>query len=100
MVNIETGQVKSGIGLGLSFVLSSQIYPFMLSSAFTARTIVKEHNEEDSVKRDMWIAFALSTAASIALGYYMHDTTTMIGGTAFALVLLGVYEWRGELMAL
>jgi hypothetical protein len=34
---------KSAIGLGLSFVLTSQIYPFMLSSAFTARTAVHEN---------------------------------------------------------
>jgi len=89
---------KSGIGLGLSFVLSSQIYPFMLSSAFTARTLVHEKDQTQEVIEDVDIALILSVAASLVLSFFLHDWITAIGGTLFSFILFYIYLDRGDLM--
>jgi hypothetical protein len=86
-----SGNLGTGVGIGLSFVLSSQIYPFMLSSAFTARTIVKEKGEEDEVRTDMWWALGLSILSTVILAFFMHDLLVGIVGTAFAVLLFEIY---------
>jgi hypothetical protein len=87
----------TGVIIALEFVLTSQIYPFMLSSAFTARTIVKEKGDQVDVRRDMWWALALSLAAFILLYGFTQDFVAMIAGSIFSVALFLIYEYRGEL---
>lgn len=89
---------KSAFGVGISAIFDSQIFPFMLSSAFTARTAVKDTNQVDEVKKDIWISFALSEAFNIYLAYLLKDKTTFVFGTITALAMVLIYEWRGEMI--
>ena len=66
-------RLKSALGLGISFLITSQIYPFMLSSAFTTRTIVKEKNQEKDVQKDLAISFILSVTSTLAIAYLLQD---------------------------
>jgi Ca2+/Na+ antiporter len=87
-----------GVGIALSFVLASQIFPFMLSSAFTARTIVHEKDEVASVETDLNWALILSIASSLVIGYFMGgDWVISLVGGIFGLVLYSIYIVRGEL---
>ena len=87
-----------GIGIALCFVLDSQIFPFMLSSAFTARTIVHEKDEVASVETDLNWALILSIASSLVIGYFMGgDWVISLVGGIFGLVLYSIYIVRGEL---
>ena len=87
-----------GIGIGLTLLFESQIYPFMLSSAFTARTIVHEKNQVDDVKTDINISIALSIVFSVMMGAFFHDIVVTIIGSLFAFVLAYIYEIRGYLI--
>ena len=89
---------STGVIIALEFVLTSQIYPFMLSSAFTARTIVKEKDDVDGVKTDIVWALLLSIGAFLVLYGFTHDWIALIAGSLFSVVLFVVYEIRGELM--
>ena len=72
----------------------------MLSSAFTARTVVKEKGQDAEVRTDLWIALGLSVAASIIAGVLTNGTVgkyVTIAGIVFGFVLTELYLWRGEL---
>ena len=90
-------RLRSALGLGISFLITSQIYPFMLSSAFTARTIVPERGQKPEVQRDLVISFALSVLATLTIAYLLEDSITAVGGVVFAIVLYLIYVWRGKL---
>ena len=82
------------------FLLESSIFPFMLSSAFTARTIVKDTGQAAEVRTDLWIALGLSVAASIIAGVITNGVVgeyITIAGIAFGFVLTELYLWRGDL---
>lgn len=89
---------KRGLAIGFILLFESQIFPFMLSSAFTARTIVQEKGETESVKVDVWIAVGLSIAFSLMIGYYFDDMMVMFVGSAFGFVMAFIYEYRGNLL--
>ena len=91
---------KTAFGVGIVAIFESQIFPFMLSSAFTARTIVHEKQEESEVKTDIYISVLISEAFSIFLGMLLKDVGTVAFGTVFGLLLLFIYEWRGDLIDL
>lgn len=94
-------QVKTGLGVAMSFVLSSQIFPFMLSSAFTARNIVQEKDDVDGVQTDMWWALGASIISSGIIGVYLgNDLTVFMVGSAFALALFLIYSYRGNIPVL
>ena len=92
-------RLRSALGLGISFLVTSQIYPFMLSSAFTARTIVPEKGQKSEVQRDLAISFALSVFSTLVIAYLLQDGITAVGGVVFAIVLYLIYVWRGKLYA-
>jgi hypothetical protein len=100
LVNTGNGMLNArrGIGIALAFVLNSQLYPFMLSSAFTARTIVHEKDDVDGVMTDLTWAFVLSVAADLIIAYFLGgDWIVAIAGGGFALALYLVYTVRGNL---
>lgn len=90
--------MKTALGIGLTSIFESQIFPFMLSSTFTARTIVKEKGEIEEVKKDIYIAVGFSLVFSGVLAYLLDDFITGAWGAALGFVMLGVYEWRGHLI--
>ena len=92
-------RLRSALGLGISFLVTSQIYPFMLSSAFTARTIVPERGQKAEVQRDLMVSFALSVFSTLVIAYLLQDGITAVGGVVFAVVLYLIYVWRGRLYA-
>jgi len=89
---------KTAFGIGIISIFESQVFPFMLSSAFTARTAVKNNNQEDKVKDDIVWAVGISIAFSILLAYLINDWASGIYGILFAILLMAVYEYRGELI--
>jgi len=95
---VENRYTKSAIGLGLSFVLTSQIYPFMLSSAFTARTMVHEKDQIKTVLEDAEISLLISVTSTLILAYLLKDLITAIGGVIFAVGLFIIYLERGDLI--
>jgi hypothetical protein len=91
-------KATTGLGIALSFVLSSQLYPFMLSSAFTARSIVKEKSQTSEVKTDMLWAFGLSVISTGVIAYYLgNDWKIFAVGSIFAFALLSIYSYRGDI---
>ena len=64
---MAANQFNRGIGIGFTLLFESQIFPFMLSSAFTCRTIVQE---KDYLAAGWTIDFGAFTAA---------PTVTVIG---------------------
>ena len=89
-------KATTGIGIALAFVLTSQLYPFMLSSAFTARTIVQEKDQVDEVKTDLNWALGLSILADVVISHYLGNNITVLAlGTGFAVLLYWVYMQRG-----
>lgn len=96
---MTNGSVNAtGVGVGLSLIFSSQVFPFMLSSAFTARTIVKQKGQVEKVQHDALIATGVSIAFAVVLAYFMHDWLIAGIGTAFAFILFWLYMDRGELL--
>ena len=89
---------KEAFGVGITAIFESQVFPFMLSSAHTARTHVKDSNDTEAVKTDIWIAVGISVAFSALMAVLLHDLFTGFFGTVFAFILLAVYEIRGELI--
>ena len=89
---------KEAFGIGITAIFESQVFPFMLSSAFTARTIVQEKDDVDGVKTDIWIAVAISLGFSGLMAYVLKSFSTLAFGTAFGFLLLWVYEKRGMLI--
>jgi len=89
---------KTAFGIGIISIFESQVFPFMLSSAFTARTVVKEKDQEDEVKDDIIWAVGISIAFSLLLAYLLNDWASGIYGILFAILLMAVYEYRGELI--
>ncbi len=95
---MEIKDLNTGLGIALMFVLDSQIYPFMLSSTFTARTVVKEKQQEEEVKKDLQISLMLSTAGDLVIGYFIRSWKAAAIGFLFSVVLYFVYLWRGDLL--
>lgn len=89
---------NSAFGIGITAIFESQIFPFMLSSAFTARTAVHNQNQVDDVKTDIWISVAISEVFSIIMSFLLKDTATFVFGSVFAFALLLIYRWRGNLL--
>ena len=79
-------------------MFESQIFPFMLSSAFTARTIVQEKGEQDSVMEDVWIAVGFSILFSAIMGHFFGDWIVTAVGIITGIALALTYEIRGELI--
>ena len=90
--------IARGMAIGFILLFESQIFPFMLSSAFTARTIVQERGEVDSVQKDVLIAVAFSFIFSGMIGYFFHDWTATVIGVVVGIALAVTYEIRGELI--
>lgn len=89
---------KSAFGIGITAIFESQVFPFMLSSAFTARTIVQEKNQVEAVKNDIWYAVGISLAFSMFMAILLKDLATGMFGTVFAIILMYIYMMRGELI--
>lgn len=95
---MSKGKLDTAIGIGTTAIFESQIFPFMLSSAFTARTAVHEQNQVNEVKVDMGISVAISEAFSILMSILLEDIPTFIFGSIFAFALYLIYMWRGQLL--
>ncbi len=89
---------KSAFGSGIVAIFETQVFPFMLSSAHTARTHVKESNDTDSVKTDIMYAVGISIAFSAFMAIMLKDVFTGLFGTVFSFILMYVYMYRGELI--
>ena len=90
---------STAFGIGITAIFESQIFPFMLSSAFTARTIAQEKQQVQDVKQDVMISMLISEGFSVLMSLLLNDSGTMIFGTLFAIMLVAVYEWRGDLLS-
>lgn len=89
---------NTGFASAFDVLFATQINPFMLSSAFTARTIVQEKGQEDEVMVDAEIALAATIAFSILMGWLFQDALSILIGSIFGLTLFIIYLYRGELL--
>jgi hypothetical protein len=90
--------VARGLGIAMTMILDSQVYPFMLSSAFTARTIVQEKDQVPEVQKDLNWAFAITLVASAIIAYFIkHDWWVLIIGAVFSFALYEIYLIRGNI---
>lgn len=92
------GKLNDGLATGFILLFESSIFPFMLSSAFTARTIVQEKDEVDSVQTDVWIAVGFSILMSLIMGYFFKSPLASGIGIATGIAIALTYEIRGELI--
>jgi len=90
--------IKSALGIGLSAIISSQIYTTFLSSPFTARTMVKEKNQTIEVLKDAFLSLVISLIMTFITGALLNDPLTLIGGSIIDLGLYYLYLWRGGLL--
>ena len=90
--------VKSALGLGLSAIISSQVYTTFLSSPFTARTMVKQTNQTIEVLKDAFLSLIVSLIMTFIVGALLNDPITLIGGSIIDLGLYYLYMWRGGLL--
>ncbi|MGA3193267.1 MAG: hypothetical protein ABSD73_12335 [Candidatus Bathyarchaeia archaeon] len=91
-------KVARGLGVAMTLIIDSQIYPFMLSSAFTARTIVQEKGQVSEVQKDLNYAFALSVLATALVAYFIKgDWLIALFGVGFSVLLYEIYLWRGNI---
>ena len=90
-----TGNLLTAIGFMFALRFESQIFPFMLSSAFTARTAVPATGQTAEVKTDLQISLAFSIGASVLIGSLLKNWPTIIFGTVFGFVLYYTYLARG-----
>lgn len=79
-------------------IAQEHIYTFLLSSPFTARTIVKEKNEQKKVKEDLLIALTLSLGMAVLFGLLAQDQFVLWFGAFFAAFLYFIYAKRAELI--
>ena len=91
-------QFNRGIGIGFTLLFESQIFPFMLSFAFTCRTIVQEKGQQKEVNEDVLIAVGFSIAFSVLMSYFFKDYVIALIGTIVGIALALTYELRGELI--
>jgi len=90
--------IKSALGIGLSAIISSQIYTTFLSSPFTARTVVKEKNQTIEVLKDAFLSLVISLFMTFITGALLNDPLTLIGGSIIDIGLYYLYLWRGGLL--
>jgi len=90
--------VKSALGLGISAIISSQVYTTFLSSPFTARTMVKEKNQVIEVLKDAFLSLIVSLIMTFIVGALLNDPLTLIGGSIIDIGLYYLYLWRGGLL--
>ena len=95
---MASNQFNRGIGIGFTLLFESQIFPFMLSSAFTCRTIVQEKGQQKEVNEDVLIAVGFSIAFSLVMSYFFKDYVIALVGTIVGIALALTYELRGELI--
>ena len=90
--------IKSALGLGISAIISSQIYTTFLSSPFTARTMVKEKGQILEVLKDAFLSLVISLFMTFIVGALLNDPLTLIGGSIIDIGLYYLYLWRGGLL--
>ena len=90
--------IKSALGLGISAIISSQVYTTFLSSPFTARTAVKEKGQIIEVLKDAFLSLVISLIMTFITGALLNDPITLIGGSIIDIGLYYLYLWRGGLL--
>ena len=100
--DVENGKgalsVARGLGIAMTMILDSQVYPFMLSSAFTARNLVPETGDIVGVQKDLNWALAITVVASAIIAYYIkHDLVVFLVGFLFSFALYEIYLIRGNI---
>jgi hypothetical protein len=91
-------ELKDAVGVGFSFISEEHIFTFLLSSPFTARTLVKEKGDVEAVQFDLKLSLILSIAISLILSYIFKSESTAIFGAAFGFLLYYIYAIRGVLL--
>ncbi len=90
----ELGQGwRDGLGIGFTTIAEGGLFPFFLSSVYTARNYGWQDQQE--VEFDILWSFVLSVIVSVILAYYLRSTITFLWGVAFGAVLSALYMVRG-----
>jgi hypothetical protein len=89
---------NTGFASAFDILFAAQVNPFMLSSAHTARTHVKESGDEEEVIIDAEIALGATIVFSCLMGYLFQDAISVLIGSLFGITLFIVYLYRGNLL--
>ena len=88
---------KTPLGIAVTALFETQFLPFMLSSATTARTLVKEKNQTEEVQKDLFITLWVSFGFSILMAVLLKDSWTAVFGITLGTLLDYLYTRRGDL---
>ncbi len=86
------------LGIAVNLLAEEHVFTFMLSSTFTARTIVHEKKQVDEVKQDLLISFIMSSLIGVIVGMLLKSWAVAISGIVIALIFYFIYAWRGNLL--
>jgi len=84
------------LGIGLNAIFEAELFPFMLSSPFTARNLGQ--SDKTGIVIDLAISEIISIGFSIFMAYLLKSYSVGIFGIMFALLLGVIYAIRGNLI--
>lgn len=90
--------IRHGMGIGFVTIAEGTLYPFMLSSAFTARNY--SHIDKEEVEIDVIWAFIISLVTGAIIAYFLKSNVTFLYAIGLGAVLSLVYLIRGGLLQL
>lgn len=90
--------LRAGMGIGFVTIAEGTIYPFMLSSAFTARNFGTQDREE--IEMDLLWAFLLSVVTGGLIAYFLKSGITFVYAILLGGVLSLIYLVRGGFIRL
>jgi len=90
--------LRDGMGIGFVTIAEGTVFPFMLSSAYTARNYGDQDAHEIEV--DLLWAFAISVITSAILAYFLRSAITFVYAVGLGVGLSLLYMLRGGLIKL
>jgi hypothetical protein len=90
--------LRDGMGIGFVTIAEGTIFPFMLSSAYTARNYGAADARE--IEIDILWAFVISVITSAILAYFLRSGITFVYAIGLGVGLSFLYLLRGGLLKL
>ena len=92
--------IRDGMGVGFVTVVDVGLYPFFLTSAYTARTFITTKEDEQEVEIDILWAFILSVVTGAVISYFLRSKVTMLYAIGLGAALSLIYLIRGGFLRL
>lgn len=90
--------LRDGMGIGFVTIAEGTIFPFMLSSAYTARNYGAA--DAEAIEVDLMWAFIISVITSAILAFFLKSGITFVYAIGLGVGLSLLYMIRGNLLKL